>query len=73
MCKPSQNAMRKKEAGLTAMLRSFASHDVSRKKLCHARTVVPDFFIGGPNSLCGQSRERRGVGAVCALVRISLN
>ena len=25
------NAMRKKEAGLTAILRSFASHDVSRK------------------------------------------
>ena len=28
------NTMRKKEAGLTAILRSFANHDVSRKNQC---------------------------------------
>ena len=33
------NAMRKKEAGISAMLRSFASHDVSRKtNIAHARS-----------------------------------
>ena len=52
--------MRKKEAGLTAMLRSLASHDVSRKYQYRAHAVVAHFLIGGPNSLCGQSRERGG-------------
>ena len=42
------------------MLRSFGSHDVSRKNQYRACTVVAYFLIGGPNSLCGQSRVRGG-------------
>ena len=54
------NSMRRREAGLTAMLPSFASHDVSRKKQYRTRTVVVHFLIGGPHSLGGHSRERGG-------------
>ena len=40
------------------MLRSYASHHVLRKKQYRACTVVAHFLIGGPNSLCRQSREK---------------
>ena len=53
------NAMRR-EAGLTAMLWSFASDDVLRNNQYCAPMVGGHFLIGGPNSLGGQSRERGG-------------
>ena len=60
------NAMRRREAGLTAMLWSFSSHDVSQYR---ARTVVAHFLIGGPDSLGGQSRGRGGNLPPCADMR----
>ena len=44
----------------TAMLQSFASHDISRGKNNISCTVVADLLMGGPNSLGGQSGERGG-------------
>ena len=43
------------------------THKHTQTHTCGARTVVAHCLIGGPNSLGGQGRERRGLSSSCSL------